>query len=63
MFSVCFDQSAEYGAADLVLPARPRALTEDVRLRANQRMLIPLPCKMKTKILKRSFYELLATVE
>lgn len=53
MSLVCFVQAAEYGVADLSMPALLRALTEYGRLRANEGVLVPLLGKMRAKILKR----------
>lgn len=53
MSFVSFIQAVEGGAANLFSPSRRRVVTRDSRLRANERVLVPVPCKMMAKILKR----------
>lgn len=50
---VYFIHAAEYGAVDLFLRARLRALTENGSLRANEGLLAPLPDKMSRIFLTR----------
>lgn len=60
MFFVSVIQGAEYGTADLFLPARLRALSEDGSTRANEEALPPLPCKMRDGIVKRGLLRIIS---
>lgn len=62
MLFVSFIQSAEYGIANLFIPARLRALTENSRLRANEVVLIPLSGEVGADSQNVGFYVLLAPV-
>lgn len=53
MSFVCFILAADYGIADLLLPARLRALTDGDRYCANERVLVPLSSTIRADVLKR----------
>lgn len=53
MSFVCFIRTAKYGAADVFLPARLRALASNGRLWATEGVLVRLPRKMRANVLKR----------
>lgn len=50
---VCFNQAAEYGVANLFIPARIRALSEGGQLCGNERVQVPLSIEMRANVLKR----------
>lgn len=50
---VCFIRAAEFGATDLFLPPRLRAMIDEGRVSASDGVLIPLSLGMRDKILER----------
>lgn len=60
MYFVYFIQATEYGKANLFLPARLWALTENGCYHANEEIFAPLSCKMRVDILKRGLLRMIS---